>query len=691
MINPKNDFKSVLSFLSRRGYQIVIVHSIAEAIKKLIAVKPKIMLISWNLKNADVKKIHKLIADKFKIVCITFAEDSSTKTAAALRSSGLPNTILPPVSGPTIHMRIQNLLRREKMGSVENSATKNSSRNSNSKSGSKNELCEIQEAEISSDTVWGQPSSENMDSDGNRTWSGESKKDGKTYFFSGPKAPIFDTTKQQWTIPNRKGAILSQLLQKENEEDALREKNLQEEFSGEQNQEKRINSFDNSLSKDTVRKLRRNSSEKNELSEVMEGDVSPDTKWDQPTDENRDSEGSATWTGESKKAKKSYFFTGPKPPEFDAAKQQWSFPEKKGSIFSESNENGNNDETTQDEDPGDEFSAIQESPGSNGINQFGEGGESDDDDVDWEGELEAVKQELGELESSLQKQLSQEEDGIESEEENGFEKNRSRDFDKPGEQDKNLESQDRDSGSSLTSENAEASEQSATSGVTPIRKERTRNRRSILEQSIRDSVDSCFGPHSQESKLLTDVKQFTCLVIESSHIKGYLTCVSSDDSTNLKRIQNFIETLTGKMKNYGQPLQPMKDQMLFSLPPSNFINWSSSNSDFFCVANDVNFDIGFAFFSVPGFPKIEDADSSDVVGILLEKDILPEEKLLFDLFLHLPKNDKFIMYLSSNTVMHQKTIQKLVKFGVKTVYIKTSQIKSFLTYSARSFIHKKIT
>jgi DNA-binding NtrC family response regulator len=102
LLNHNSPLKTAITFLTRRGYEITIVHDVNEFLKILFELKPHMTLISWNQKNANVRNIHEMITNKFKIDCVILAENATTNSAAALMSSGLPHFVLPPVSGPSI-------------------------------------------------------------------------------------------------------------------------------------------------------------------------------------------------------------------------------------------------------------------------------------------------------------------------------------------------------------------------------------------------------------------------------------------------------------------------------------------------------------------------------------------------------------------------------------------------------------
>ena len=72
----------------------------------------------------------------------------------------------------------------------------------------------------------------------------------------------------------------------------------------------------------------------------------------------------------------------------------------------------------------------------------------------------------------------------------------------------------------------------------------------------------------------------------------------------------------------------------------------------------------FAFFSVTHIPKFEEAADAEVLGVALEQEIVGGQELLFDLFIHLPRNNKFILYMNKGNVLTERSVAKFLSFGV---------------------------
>ncbi len=109
--NRINAFDAANSFLARRGLKCIMASNVKQAIKFIPEHKPAFVLLSWNIKNSNIHKTYKLISTTFKCFVIVYAENSDGKTATDLVASRLPEIMQAPVSGPSIYMKIQRILK----------------------------------------------------------------------------------------------------------------------------------------------------------------------------------------------------------------------------------------------------------------------------------------------------------------------------------------------------------------------------------------------------------------------------------------------------------------------------------------------------------------------------------------------------------------------------------------------------
>jgi hypothetical protein len=69
------------------------------------------------------------------------------------------------------------------------------------------------------------------------------------------------------------------------------------------------------------------------------------------------------------------------------------------------------------------------------------------------------------------------------------------------------------------------------------------------------------------------------------------------------------------------------------------------------------------------------------------KDLKPQTKVKFNLFIHLPKNNKFLRYLKNGDTITDKHTQKFEKHNVKNLHIKKDEVTNFKEYFAANQIN----
>ena len=153
VVNENAAFTSPLSYLRKKDFQVKLVHTLMDGLRELSEFKPDILLLSWNLKGTDIKKVHPLLTQKFSAICFILGEDDATRTTTSMLSSGLPNTILYPVGGVNLYNRIQTALGRS------TSNVKNKDKAKRTRSKDKTLLGGVEykrpkKSEIPPDTVW---------------------------------------------------------------------------------------------------------------------------------------------------------------------------------------------------------------------------------------------------------------------------------------------------------------------------------------------------------------------------------------------------------------------------------------------------------------------------------------------------------------------------------------------------------
>lgn len=543
-INQRKNLEGPLTHLERNYYQLHLVNRIPDLIKGLQTHRPQIVLLSWNLKNTDVKKVYRLLTQKFHLICIVFAEDNSTRTTASLMSSGIPDSLLSPVSGPSIHMRIQSKLAPRLRPRKRALAPADLFKKQTS----------VPKEKIPRNLEW----KDVTDKNGERCWQGmgpSSEKDaGGVYIFKGPTRPVYDKIKQEWNIEDSKGGVFMQ------------ERPPSKEFSI-----------------------------------VQEGAQSKEYKMT-----------TTTASGEMMEATQS----GPEPTPLDS-NFDWD-----AALKDAENEISDVVKDVPLEAVGD---IIEEKPDEKNINVI------------------QHKPAPKELKIKKEKEKDEEKDG-------GL---------------GNIIAISRD----IHSRNPQKGE-------------------SILAQCLRNALTKFPGPAKPALNEKAPVSKMTVCTVNSERFCGYMVCVSFDNKFQKEYMKELMFHLQEEMKNVGETLSGPMNILEFEIGAVPFGPWAESKADFTIASRKAG--LSLAFFSTGGQPQVIEGQDESVLGISLEKDIVGDTPVLFNVYIHLPKNDKYLLYLNSGQVFTTSTIEKFLTFGVKTVFIRKTEKELFLTYCARNFINSSL-
>lgn len=109
----KDQLESAASFLSRRGWSTTVTSSMAEAINRVVADKPKFVLVSANHPNPKIARLPSILGQAFNTKCVGFAEKSDGVSQGLLNGMKTSLKFFGQLSGPSIHRQIKKLILDE--------------------------------------------------------------------------------------------------------------------------------------------------------------------------------------------------------------------------------------------------------------------------------------------------------------------------------------------------------------------------------------------------------------------------------------------------------------------------------------------------------------------------------------------------------------------------------------------------
>ena len=138
------------------------------------------------------------------------------------------------------------------------------------------------------------------------------------------------------------------------------------------------------------------------------------------------------------------------------------------------------------------------------------------------------------------------------------------------------------------------------------------------------------------------------------------------------------------MKTFGEPIRNVTPILEIPCPELNFLAWANKRADYVITSQHKNETVSFAFVPLQALPEALPTSAESVLAVSLQNDVSGDSVLLFDLFIYMEKNNKYLKYLKKGTILSQATYDQLLKFGVQKVYINKDDLEKFYAYCARN-------
>lgn len=498
MITKSEHLRPAISFLQRRNYDVRLVANAFLAIKEAQGFRPHVVLLSWNSPKTNIGRMYDLFTKTLKSICIVFTENSGRKASNALMGSGIPHTMMAPITGPAIHMRIQTLLRKK------TSVAPKKFRRSLRSSVPKIEVPIDSLDKLPSETIWQKDAS--VFKDDEATWTGkftDQAGNTQTFHFKGSQAPTFNANNKSWENIDIKH--LSEV------KDDLG--NLGNLFGTDEPE------LDDDLTQQTGTE-----------------DPAPDTT----------------------------IFAN-----FDLK----SFE-------------SNQDDTVEEDDP------------------------------------------------------------------------------------------------LYNAQDPNAHDQGSATEATKLKKTQNASRLSILAYHTCWAVENIVKPNQGVKKPMGTINTVAVAIVETAAFRGYLVCNSSSGFSSLEIMEKTYEKLQKKMYDSHQPMKKVTTILELQCKPIDFMAWAEETAEFVVTSQEGESELAVAYVPVESIPEIVETTKEDLIKINLENDIVGDTTILFDVYIFMEKNQKYIMYLRKGSLFSQSRLDKLLSYGLTHIYLRKVELPLLHAYWA---------
>jgi hypothetical protein len=199
-------------------------------------------------------------------------------------------------------------------------------------------------------------------------------------------------------------------------------------------------------------------------------------------------------------------------------------------------------------------------------------------------------------------------------------------------------------------------------------KEEKRSQKEAHADQLKKILTSVFSKITPKS----EIKPFStneCVALEISDTKlfGYIVVSNRKSGKKIDQINMFKTKLQDSLLLYGRGLQ-ITGAHSISLEIDDFPGWAEDSGQFSCEGKVGNENIN-AFFIEKTIDKPKREYTHQFLNLPLEC-VVEDEKPIFDIYMHLPVNDRTLKIFKKDFLAEGARLKKLKNQNVNLLYIK---------------------
>lgn len=211
----------------------------------------------------------------------------------------------------------------------------------------------------------------------------------------------------------------------------------------------------------------------------------------------------------------------------------------------------------------------------------------------------------------------------------------------------------------------------------------------IERAMVKSAVRAMEPPFKAEAPPDAGPTSRLCLgFIRSAEIEGFLLSdVNDADEESFALLINWVDTLRERLNRKLNAVELILPPTMVPIEPLALRNLVTEGSHFAMWADNGRQRLYTVFIPTPGIELPRAAADHSKLEIQAES-IEPETMLMFDVFLHMPLNEKQIHFRRAGKMMSAETIDKLVQSSMTHVLINPEAEIAFFAYAAMSALRK---
>lgn len=211
--------------------------------------------------------------------------------------------------------------------------------------------------------------------------------------------------------------------------------------------------------------------------------------------------------------------------------------------------------------------------------------------------------------------------------------------------------------------------------------------RASAERALREGSGKTLGQALRSGdgtiqRPLTLTSRLTCIQVRASALNGhFLVAMGSDKILDDAMIEALKTALSEFFVKAGLAMS-LTDSFVLDVRRVEFKKWAAAAASFLERGVHDGAEVAMAFFPAAEDLFVIEASPTGEMGVIDLNEIAPEVKIDFEVYLHLPLNGKFVLYVSKGGWMSLQQQLNLQSRGIHKLHIQRKD--SALLFRARA-------
>lgn len=215
---------------------------------------------------------------------------------------------------------------------------------------------------------------------------------------------------------------------------------------------------------------------------------------------------------------------------------------------------------------------------------------------------------------------------------------------------------------------------------------------SIILRGTKEALEnSCtLGSETAAPQAIEQSSNIACIVIESSRFSGYLiTAMGKNKTLDSAFMQKIRERLYRFLRENGEEVKEGEtlDLKIKEVP---FEDWALDYAEFLKKSIHEGNEVAMAFFPRTDIKASYGESSAEEMASIKIEELAENVSVEFNVYIHLPRNNKYVLYTARGGVFYGTQKKRLLNQGVSKLHILKEDLKDLDKYRAQNFLNDKV-